>query len=519
MNESAIDPKRRTVELSTLLAGLAPLPAALDYPISGLAQDSRKVLPGDLFCALRGLQQHGLEYWHDVQAAGAAALVWEPPSPHPDLPPAAIKCGSMAVVPVEELGQHLGLLADRFYKHPGAALNLVGVTGTDGKTSCAYYIAQALHDQDNPCGLAGTLGHGLYGEVLEQAGLTTADLLTLRRWLADVRDKGAHCAVMEVSSHALDQQRVQGLPFAVAVLTNLGRDHLDYHPDLAHYAATKKRLFTDYNAKHCVLNLDDAFGQQLAGELGERVIAYSCEPAKMNLSSYSGSRYVWANCITLDTDGQHIELQSSWGQGQLSSRLLGRFNTSNLLAALATLLALGMPWQRALQRLARVSNAPGRMERLGGQSGQPLVVVDYAHTPQALEHALTALREHTNPQGSSRVWCVFGCGGERDPGKRPLMGAVAERLADHVIITNDNPRNEDPAQIITHIQAGIQVPQDCQILQDRAQAIQAALAQAQANDIVLVAGKGHEDYQVVGSQRMPFDDRVVIRGYLREQAA
>ena len=495
----------RSIRLSNLLAGLAAVPPEQDIRISGLSQDSRRLRPGDLFCATRGLSQHGLTFWRQAQRAGAAAIAWEPP--YTDLPST-----KLPLLAVERLGQRLGLIADRFYDTPAHALPLIGVTGTDGKTSCAYYIAQALQAGGSVCGLLGTLGHGLFGDELQDAGLTTPDVLTIRRWLAAVRDGGGSYAVMEVSSHALDQGRVQGLPYPVAVLTNLGRDHLDYHPDVAHYAAAKRRLFTDYQPRHCVLNLDDAFGQELAAELGQsddKLIVYSgsAQPRQKH--------YIYASRITCAPQGLCITLESSWGQGRLDSSLLGRFNASNLLAALGALLAVGLSWQDALQRLSTVHNAPGRMERIGAKTGQPLAVVDYAHTPQALEQALQALREH----GAQQLWCVFGCGGDRDPGKRPLMGAIAERLADRVVITDDNPRREDPQQIIDQILGGMQAPKSVQAMPGREQAIRYALNQARSGDIVLLAGKGHENYQLIGEQRLPFDDRLIAQACLQERAA
>ena len=491
------------------MAGLAVVPPGRDdVSIKGLSQDSRHVMPGDLFIATRGLTQHGLAFWRQAQQAGAAAIIWEPP--YPEVP--TVETG-LPLVEINQLSQHLGLIADRFYDTPARSLSLVGVTGTDGKTSCAYYIAQALCAGGSTCGLLGTLGHGVFGGELHDAGLTTPDVITIRRWLASVRDyPGAH-AVMEVSSHALDQGRVQGLPYMIAVLTNLGRDHLDYHPDLGHYAAAKRRLFTDYQPRYCVLNLDDAFGQQLATELGRsensQLITYSCKirpPQK---------HAIYARQIHCSPEGLHLGLESSWGRGNVKSCLLGRFNASNLMAALGVLLALGCPWQEALQVLGKVHNAPGRMERLGGNPGQPLVVVDYAHTPQALEHALQALREH----GARQLWCVFGCGGDRDPGKRPLMGAVAERWADQVIITDDNPRSEDPHRIIQQILNGMQSPQNVRSIAGREQAIRYALRQAKPDDIVLIAGKGHENYQLIGEQRLPFDDRAIVQTCLQELAA
>lgn len=491
-----------TIQLSQLLAGLAVVPTELDRNISGIQTDSRQVQSGDLFCAVQGSRQHGLDFLSAVQAAAAAAVVWEPPYPENPV-------SSLPLFAITDLSQHLGLLTDRFYHSPAQSLRLIGVTGTDGKTSCAYYIAQALQQIKGCCGIAGTLGAGLSNEVLQNTGLTTADVVTVRRWLAAVRDAGAHYAVMEVSSHALDQGRVQGLPYQVAVLTNLGRDHLDYHPDLNHYAAAKRRLFIDYQPRHAVLNLDDEFGQSLAAELDDQVIGYS--------SKAHPQARISAQNISLTPQGMQIELSSDWGKGILASNLLGRFNASNLMAALGALLALDIPWQDALHSLSQVHNAPGRMERINVSNSHkhPVVVVDYAHTPQALLHALQALREH----GGRRLWCVFGCGGDRDPGKRPLMGAIAQKWADQVIVTDDNPRTELADEIVQQILAGMLSQQGVMAIAGREHAIHYALASAQADDIVLIAGKGHEDYQIIGDQRLPFDDRAIAQVYLQERAA
>ncbi|MEZ5582426.1 MAG: UDP-N-acetylmuramoyl-L-alanyl-D-glutamate--2,6-diaminopimelate ligase [Candidatus Competibacteraceae bacterium] len=490
--------------VTALLDGYAEVPPALDRPISGLAADSRQVgwrsIPW-----LQGLRHHGLEFLTTVHAAGAAAVAWEPPHPlaaervDPDCP----------LLAVEQLSRKLGPLAGRYYGDPTRELAVVGITGTDGKTSCAHFIAQALHEEIGACGIFGTLGYGIYGHTVP-ATHTTPDALSLQSRLAALRDQGVQHAVMEVSSHALVQERVTGVNFAVAVLTNLGRDHLDFHGDAAAYAAAKARLFLDSQPRHAVLNLDDPFGRHLQNTVTANVVGYG-----LGERPQSGSpAWVWGEALALSPQGFSMQVRSTWGDGVLTSPLLGRFNAHNLLAALATLLVLDMPFATAVRRLSQVATVTGRMERFGGDGLQPLVVVDYAHTPQALEHALQALRAH----GSGRLWCVFGCGGERDPGKRPLMGAIAERCADQIIVTNDNPRNEEPRRIVKDILGGMRHPNRARIVEDRHSAIQLAITEATANDIVLVAGKGHENYQLLGKRQLPFSDHGVVSQCLAAQA-
>lgn len=490
--------------LRALLTGIAPLPPGVERRVSGLASDSRQVRQGDLFLAIQGLHHHGLEFLSAVREAGAVAVAWEPP--YEGFINEEVLKNRLPLIAVEKLSHKLGLIAERFYDEPSRTFGVVGITGTDGKTSCAHYIAQSLDD----CGLLGTLGYGVYGR-LREADYTTPDPLTLWRSLTELRAQGVRFIAMEVSSHALEQGRVAGLDFTVAVLTNLTRDHLDYHGNPDAYAAAKRRLFVDYAPRYAVLNLGDSFGRQLAAELRGRVhvVGYGLEVQQGNIPDV----FVGGKIRTLSTEGIDLEIHSCWGDGRLQSGLLGRFNASNLLAALATLLVLGIPFSKALKRLSQVSPVPGRMERLGGYQNKPLVVVDYAHTPNSLEQVLRALREY----GGGRLWCVFGCGGDRDPGKRPLMGTCAERFADRVIVTDDNPRTENPEQIIDHIMAGIQHPGRVQVLRDRSAAIAYALTQAAANDMVLIAGKGHENYQIVGTQRLPFSDRQTARQCLEEK--
>ena len=495
---------RMPLSLSQLMAGFAGIPTRwASLPVSGLAFDSRNVQPGEVFFAVRGGQRHGLEFLATVKAAGARAVIWEPPW-HGSLP----IDDALPLLAAPDLGQNLGRIASRFYGEPSRSLPVVGITGTDGKTSCAHFIAQALSDaKSGPCGILGTLGVGVHGQTRPSLH-TTPDPLAVQRWLAELVATGRHHAVMEVSSHALDQHRVNGIRFATAVLTQLSRDHLDYHETVDAYAAAKRRLFVDHQPDWAVLNLDDAFGQRLATEAQVRrgIVVYGLGQRPRSLP-----RFVWGALRALTGSGLRLHIESSWGQGELSAGLLGRFNASNLLATLATLLTLGLPFAEALARLARTATVPGRMERLGGGSGQPLAVIDYAHTPHALEQVLSALREHGQ---TGRLWCVFGCGGDRDPGKRPLMGAIAEQQADRVVVTDDNPRTEDPDRIVSDILTGMQHPGRVMVIRDRRTAITYALTEAEPGDIVLVAGKGHENDQIVGTERFPFSDGAVVHDFL-----
>jgi len=491
--------------LGELLVDYAPVSA--DWaacPVAGLATDSRKIQSGEVFFAVRGGNRHGLDFLEPVLGAGAAAVVWEPPY---DSLALANNPNRMPLIAVPGLRQKLGAIIGRFYGEPSRQLRVVGITGTDGKTSCAHFMAQALDDASSgPCGILGTLGGGIYGHT-EPSLHTTPDPLTVQRWLAGIVADRGRFAAMEVSSHALEQGRVNGVEFAVAVLTNLTRDHLDYHGDLESYMAAKRRLFLEHRPGWAVLNLDDAFGRSLSDDLcGQGVVmGYGLGQRPEWLT-----RFVWGERLELSSSGMRLGVRSPWGEGELHVELMGRFNVSNLLAAVGTLLVLGLPFDEALARVVRTATVPGRMERLGGGAGQPLAVIDYAHTPHALEQVLIALREH----GGSQLCCVFGCGGDRDSGKRPLMGAIAEQWADRVIVTDDNPRTEDPNQIVRDVLAGMQQPAAATVIRDRRTAIVRALADATAGDIVLVAGKGHEDYQIFGAERQPFSDHAVVRQWL-----
>ena len=497
--------KQSNMTLHALLTGIAEVNGLPSDSVQALALDSRDVVPGALFMACAGLRKHGSAYIDDAVRAGAVAVLWEM---EPNATPLPVHWRSadegrrVPVIGVMHLSQKLGLIADRFYGSPSRELFVVGITGTNGKTSCSHFLAQALHDEV-PCGVIGTLGFGLFGS-LSPATHTTPDAITCHRLLAQMRAEAAAAVVMEVSSHGLQQGRVNAIAFDVAVFTNLTRDHLDYHGDMGAYAQAKRRLFDMPGLKAAVINQDDAFGRELLGSLhGDvQVISYGLEATTRPAD-------VGGRIIRCDAQGLHLHVTTPWGQGQLLSGLLGRFNASNLLAVLATLLVRGLALDDALSRLSALTTVPGRMERFGG-GDQALVVVDYAHTPDALEKALHAAREHC----SGRLWCVFGCGGDRDPGKRPLMGQVAEAQADCVVITDDNPRTEDPGSIVDDILAGIRSPGQVRVEHDRGQAIAKAIASARAGDVVLVAGKGHEAYQQVGSKRLPFSDAAVVVQHL-----
>jgi len=492
-----------TWPLSELLQGLVEVPPQQDILISGLAMDSRQVQPGDLFLACAGQRHHGISFIADAVRAGAVAVVWEPTLEVPECP-IVLDARAIPVLSMASLASKAGTIADRFFDHPSQDLLVVGVSGTDGKTSCSHYIAQILSDQSSACGLIGTLGYGTYGR-LKAGAHTTPDTVTLHTYLAQFRDEGIKQAVLEVSSHALDQGRINGVGVDIALFTNLGRDHLDYHGDIETYSRAKRRLFEQPGLAAAVLNVDDPFSRELAAVLPDQtqIVAYGLAGLPGWMKDRSDVQWVNGRALQVDAKGICMDVDTSWGAGRLQSSLLGRFNAHNLLGVLGVALTMNIPLPKALKLLQDVRTVPGRMECFGGESGQPTVVVDYAHTPQALEHVLITLRQIC--RGS--LWCVFGAGGERDSGKRPLMGACAERLADQVILTDDNPRRESPQHIVADLLSGISNPEAVWVEHDRATAIRRAVESAAETDVVLVAGKGHEAYQDIGGQRLPFDDR------------
>jgi UDP-N-acetylmuramoyl-L-alanyl-D-glutamate--2,6-diaminopimelate ligase len=491
---TAMPPNVVVRPLSELVAGFAP--DAPDLPIRDLTLDSRHVREGGLFLACHGTKQHGLQFLPQALQRGAAAVLWEP-APGVTPPPAAVP-----VLAVEGLTRRAGEIAARFFGHPSQQLHCIGITGTDGKTSTAWLLAQALDALGTQCLYVGTLGTGRIGNVAP-GDQTTPDPVNLQRALRAALDDGAQAAAMEVSSHALDQARVAGMRFHTAVLTNVGRDHLDYHGTLPRYAAAKQKLFTDFDVQARVLNRDDATGAAWLRELATR----APRPTVYGLDGDDPvGRFAIGRGVQLRPDGLAFEVTTHAGPTRIDSRLLGRFNAYNLLAALAALLEKGVPLAAAAASLSQASTVPGRIEGFRGPKVQALVVVDYAHTPQALAQVLQAARAHCR----ATMWCVFGCGGDRDRGKRPLMGQAAALYADRVFVTDDNPRSEDPAAIVREIQAGFPPGYQASVIHDRARAIETAVRQAGPDDVVVVAGKGHEDYQLYGAERRSFSDRAFV---------
>lgn len=487
------------MSLGSLLAGIAAVPR--DVLLTDVTLDSRQVLPGGAFLACRGERRHGLEFAADVARRGAAAIVWEPDGVHQ---PPRLESG-IVLAEVPRLAERASLIAHRFFDAPSRRVDVIGVTGTNGKTTCAWLLAQALSACELPAAYMGTLG-AAFGAHLVAGEMTTPDAVTVQRELAGFAARGARKAAMEVSSHGLAQGRVAEVHFDAAVFTNLTRDHLDFHGDMQRYGAAKASLFEREDVRLRVFNVDDAFGARLAARpaFADRI---ACS---RNAGVVPAGRFVHAHDIRFDSSGTRFLLASTFGDAEVSTRLLGEFNVDNVLAVLAVLLGSGIEPGRAVAALRGLTPPPGRLEVIT-RAGAGLVAVDYAHTPDALEKALQVLRRHC----TGRLVAVFGCGGDRDRGKRPQMGAVAARLADEVVITDDNPRTESGDAIVAGILAGCAgSATPVSVQRDRRAAIAAAVRGSREGDVVLVAGKGHESVQIIGSERRPFSDQAEARAAL-----
>ena len=474
--------------LSTLLQGIVEVPSVFDVTIHGLRTDSRRVTTGDAFVALPGSRTTADHYVDEAIRAGAIVIILDVSEPAP-----CYEYNGALVVPLPELRNHLGRIADRFYEHPSRRLRVIGVTGTNGKTSVSHFVAQLLNAAGTPCGVLGTLGFGLPGRLMP-ATHTTPDVVEVNRALFTMARDGARAVVMEVSSHALDQGRIDGINVIGAVFTNLTRDHLDYHGSMAAYGQAKASLFTREGLHFSVINFDDPFGRQLYEQTEGR-----CDRVRYSL--HESQTELWMTRFDPSPDGFEADVDGQWGAFTVSAPLMGSFNASNLLAAMAATLSLGVSVEAVVSAVLRLEPPAGRLESFTGASGVR-VVVDYAHTTDALANALAALRPHA----SGRLICVFGCGGDRDSGKRPEMARQAEQVADHVIVTDDNPRTESPQAIVKDILAGFSNPSAVDVIHDRADAIRSAVDQARPGDVVLVAGKGHEAWQERNGQRTPFSD-------------
>lgn len=463
--------------------------------------DSRAVRPGDTFVAYPGESRDGRDYIAQAVQNGASSVLWDTDG---------YAWNRRLRVPnlgISQLRGNAGVIASEIYGKPSARLWTIGVTGTNGKTSCSHWIARALTRARRKCAVVGTLGSGFPGH-LDALDNTTPDAVTLHSRMRKFVRAGAQAVSMEVSSIGLDQDRVAGVEFDVAMLTNLTRDHLDYHGTMRRYKAAKTRLFRWPTLSHAVVNLDDAFGCELAQRWKHRrsaLLGYGFDRRGISLRTPC----VEGRNLRLGLDGISFDIASPWGRATLESPLIGRFNAANLLGSLATLLASEVGLEQSVAALQKVTPVPGRTERYGG-GRDPLVIVDYAHTPDALEKVLESLRAAAG--GKARLICVFGCGGDRDRGKRPQMGEVASRHADQVVITSDNPRSEDPIEIIAQIARGVRCKHE-QIV-DRRQAVTRTIAEARRGDIVLVAGKGHEQYQEIRGVRRRYSDAAVVRAAL-----
>ncbi|MDC9593704.1 UDP-N-acetylmuramoyl-L-alanyl-D-glutamate--2,6-diaminopimelate ligase [Xenorhabdus sp. IM139775] len=476
-------------------------PWGVDTPELALREmtlDSRKAAAGDLFVAVQGHQTDGRKYIPQAIAQGVAAVIAEAKGKADN--GTMQKMHGVPVIYLNDLNHKLSTLAGEFYQHPGNKLKLVGVTGTNGKTTTTQLLAQWSQGLGETSAVMGTVGNGLLGMVVPSEN-TTGSAVDIQLDLQQLTRQNATFAAMEVSSHGLVQGRVAALPFQAAVFTNLSRDHLDYHGDMENYQEAKWQLFSSHHVKHKIINADDAVGQQWLSRLPD-AIAVSMEN---NLPENWQGRWLSASEIHYHDKGASIAFTSSWGNGTLNSPLMGAFNVSNLLLTLATLLSLEYPLEKLLLTASCLEPVCGRMEVFSA-AGRPTVVVDYAHTPDALEKALSAARLHCK----GKLWCVFGCGGDRDKGKRPLMGGVAEQGADRVIVTDDNPRSEEPQAIVADILQGFIDPGQALAIHGRAEAVTSAIMQAREDDVVLVAGKGHEDYQLVGHRRLDYSDRLTV---------
>jgi len=493
--------RNAAINLGSLLPTL-PLDADLaSKSVSTLCLDSREIRPGDTFVAVLGSVCDGRKFISNALNSGAALILEEASD---DKFSASVK-SPVPVVEVPYLAQNLSRIAARFYGEPSRQMHLVGITGTNGKTTCSVLLAQLNSRLQKKSAVIGTLGFGLLDKLntssdLETTGLTTPDAIRTQEILAELLEQGATTVVMEVSSHSLDQARVAAVNFDVAIFTNLSRDHLDYHGTLEAYGQAKRRLFEMPDVRCAIINGDDAYGESLARSLQESqasVLRYSIVSADADI-----------RVVNVEYSGQGVsaDFMSPWGSGALNSQLLGPYNLSNLLAVIAAACEQGHSLKDVLAEVPNLLSVDGRMQSVD-VTADIQVIVDYAHTPDALEKTLQALRPHTH----NKLWSVFGCGGNRDLGKRPLMAAISESLADHVVATSDNPRHESPEAILADVAAGFKSSHAHRILVDRREAIAYALAQAEPGDTVLIAGKGHEDYQLVGDQVLPFSDIVEAR--------
>jgi len=502
----AMKSNHTTMTLKQLLSGLAVSDYLPEIEVKGLALDSRQVAAGYVFIALEGQFDHGLAYAEAAISRGAIAVLCDAKFDQYCQQILSRLMSRAICIPVRDLANKLPEMAKSFYA-PKSEMFICGITGTDGKTSVSHFVAQALKLANKSAAVIGTLGNGLI-ENLEESSHTTPDVMSLHKMLADFSQQNVDCVAMEVSSHGLDQNRVAGVEFDIAVLTNLSRDHLDYHGNIENYKQAKKKLFTENNENTLVLNADDKFGDELYLEIknNKKIWLYGLSEKNVMRSKY----YAYANNVSNKADGIQFMLHSSQGVAEIKLNLIGEFNVYNVLACFCVLLENKINFNHAIKYIQKLQTVPGRMELLTYKN-KPSVVVDFAHTPQALTQALENARKHCE----GKLICVFGCGGGRDAGKRALMARAAEELADLIVVTNDNPRNESPEKIIDDIKQGISNELQLIVEMDREKAIRYAIEVATENDLILIAGKGHEQYQIIGNEKISFSDRNIALSILK----
>lgn len=481
----------------------------LNKVIKNLTLDSRRVKPGDAFFAISGHKVDGRKYIDEALSKGAEVVFAE----NFQFPMDVLE--NEKIIPYSNLKNAMGYIAAKFYDNPSQHYPVIGITGTNGKTSCSHFIAQILDSVQKPCAVIGTLGNGFL-ENLEYSVNTTPHALLLQQLLAKYRDE-ASAVTMEVTSIALEQKRTVGTHFDTVIFTNLSRDHLDYHGDMAHYWQEKKSLFLDYPWKHAIINMDDEHGLKLCSELFTKnsIIGFTTSPRheidKYAVSHKLPNKLITTEHLVMDGSGIHAFIKTPWGEGQLHCNLFGQFNLSNVLASIAAVCLQGVPFVHVMDAVSKLKTVPGRMITLKKSASTPLVIIDFAHTPDALSKVLQAVREHCR----GKIWCVFGCGGDRDRGKRPLMAAAAEQYSDNIIITRDNPRSEDVQQIFADMLSGFKKPDLITIEIDRKKAIESAIKKAVSDDIVVIAGKGHEAVLIIQNQHLPFSDEKVAADFLQ----
>jgi UDP-N-acetylmuramoyl-L-alanyl-D-glutamate--2,6-diaminopimelate ligase len=492
---------KQQIELKQLLANWLLVPDSANVTITGVSLNSKTVKPGDLFFAYPGTTVDGRRYIENAVENGAVAVLAEANLGISENLEYETSTGKkIPLLTLPDLAMHCSAIAGEFYGNPSRYMQVIGITGTNGKTSCAYYLAAAFTKLGVKSALMGTIGSGIYGEDIVSTGLTTSDAVRVQKILAEFYYAGVKFVTMEVSSHALSQGRVNGVDFDRAVFTNLSQDHLDYHQTMREYWFAKKILFEYFDLNNAIINAKDQHGRELLLSLWgtQYVCGYTLEPIPPEMEQLP---LVTAHDVKFTRDGMSARIHTPWGIGYLSSPQIGRYNLMNLLAVITTMGTMGVHLDDILHCILDLPVVPGRMQSVLKQDA-PLAIIDYAHTPDALENVLAVLREHCE----GKLWCVFGCGGSRDVTKREVMGEIVERLADKVIVTDDNPRAENPEDIVTQILQGMKKPKNCVVEHDRAKAIAYALEHADKHDTVLIAGKGHETYQHIGDEKRHFSD-------------